>query len=187
MRLSSLAGPRQTSCTIFLCSQPAKGHLRSCHAGRIDLSAIREICTNFIDKATYVCGPGGFMEAARALLCSVGLPSAQFHLESFGGPNQRQTVSRTAEAAPVNVLFPFFGRMASGTGCEKALEIAERDGIEIPHAFRSGRCGTCRVILIAGQVYQECSNGLTEEELATGSIKGCQAKSLSHIEVRLGE
>ncbi len=171
----------------FLCSRPAKGHPRSCRTGHIDLSAIREICPDFGERATYVCGPSGFMEATRQLLYSGGLSPAQFHQESFSGPSQRSTVSSPAPNGPVNVSFPDFDRTEAGTGSETVLEIADRAGIEIPSACRLGQCGTCRIILVDGQVHQDCTDGLTEEELAAGRILGCQARPVSDIEVRLDE
>ena len=60
---------------------------------------------------------------------------------------------------------------------EAILDAALRQGVDYPHGCRSGNCGTCKSVLLAGEVemspYSEFA--LTEDEAAQGLILACRA------------
>ena len=66
--------------------------------------------------------------------------------------------------------------IAVDTG-EAILDAALRQGVDYPHGCRSGNCGACKSMLLAGEVemspYSEFA--LTEDEEAQGLILACRA------------
>jgi len=66
--------------------------------------------------------------------------------------------------------------IAVDTG-EAILDAALRQGVDYPHGCRSGNCGACKSMLLAGEVemspYSEFA--LTEDEAAQGLILACRA------------
>lgn len=64
---------------------------------------------DLVERETFVCGPPGYMQAAKSLLLSLGLPASRYHDESFGGaappapssaPSQAQLSVRAAAVQP---------------------------------------------------------------------------------------
>ncbi|AJA10943.1 MAG: 2Fe-2S iron-sulfur cluster-binding protein [Sphingobium sp.] len=74
--------------------------------------------------------------------------------------------------------------IAVGDG-QTILEAALDAGIAYPHGCRSGRCGTCKSRLVAGEVdmLPHTCFALTPEEKAQGLILACRAQPLTNIEV----
>ena len=52
--------------------------------GRLDETLLRFCVPDFVQRETFVCGPPGYMSAAKAMLRSAGLPAERYHDESFG-------------------------------------------------------------------------------------------------------
>ncbi len=65
------------------------------------------------------------------------------------------------------------------------LDAALVAGIPFPHGCRSGRCGSCKSRLIAGEVemLQHSRFALTEEEKAAGLILACRARPVTDATV----
>ena len=69
---------------------------------------------------------------------------------------------------------------------ETILDAAERCGLSVPSACRQGRCGTCRVPLVAGEVTMPEQEALGPEEVGAGEILACIGQPASGtIEVDL--
>ncbi len=169
----------------FICGQTTGRSDRSIRQGMINLEAISEICPDYRQRAVYVCGPAPFMEATKTGLETGGFPMDQYYQESFGGapPPERQSAPPAAASGPVTVHFADGGQTVSSTGQDTILEIAEGAGVEIPSACRAGMCGSCKIKLMKGQVKQNCTDGLSDEEKASGFVLGCQAVPQSNVEV----
>lgn len=69
--------------------------------GRITQNLIQTYAPDFVERETFVCGPPGYMAAAKSMLAAMGLPMSQYHDESFGG-----TSSTPAPAAVPNSASP---------------------------------------------------------------------------------
>jgi ferredoxin-NADP reductase/ferredoxin len=52
--------------------------------GRLEEMLVRTYAPDFAERETFVCGPPGYMAAAKSMLIAMGLPMAQYHDESFG-------------------------------------------------------------------------------------------------------
>lgn len=113
-------------------------------AERIDFAGICEAPAE--SKHLYVCGPGGFMDAALGAARQAGWPEANLHREYFaaapvGGAAAggfRVTLSRarlTVEVKPDQTV----------------VQALATHGVEIPTSCEQGICGTCLTRVLAGE------------------------------------
>jgi ring-1,2-phenylacetyl-CoA epoxidase subunit PaaE len=58
---------------------------------------------------------------------------------------------------------------------ETILEAGMREGLELPHACKSGLCSTCRAKLVEGEVDIDQNFALEDYEIARGYILTCQS------------
>lgn len=77
------------------------------------------------------------------------------------------------------------GRVIAVGDGQTILEAALDAGIAYPHGCRSGRCGSCKSRLLAGEVdmLPHTRFALTAEEKAQGLILACRAQLLTRVEV----
>lgn len=70
---------------------------------------------------------------------------------------------------------------------ETLLQAAIRSGLPLPHGCRSGRCGACRVRLLAGEVAHDAhaTAALTPAERARGLILACRARAVGDVAIAL--
>ena len=68
------------------------------------------------------------------------------------------------------------------------LEHALTKGFAAPHSCRVGTCGTCKVKLVSGKVYELCDKAytLSSEELAENYILICQSLARSEVVLEYG-
>ena len=131
------------------------------------------------------------MDAVRAALLDLGVPSGQVHTEAFGPAEKRdarQAAVRTAmveapTATTPTATFTISGKAAPLPPDTTVLEAAEHVGVSIDNSCRAGTCGTCKVRLLKGAVTMAVEDGLPPEEKARGIILACQAKSAQNLEV----
>lgn len=158
--------------------------------GRLDNAMLHEIAPDLPDRMVLACGPAGFLEKVKSLLAGNGFPlDTQFDEESFvprlpAGP----VVSADARSAGTSrtVRFVRSGRTAEILAGETILDAAERCGLSIPSACRQGRCGTCRVVRISGDVTMPEQEALSLDAVGEGEILACIGQPASGtIEVDL--
>lgn len=72
---------------------------------------------------------------------------------------------------------------------ETVLAAARRQGRALPYSCLSGRCGSCRGHLLAGEVAYPYNppEALSPAELATGEVLLCQAVPLTDLEIAIRE
>lgn len=61
------------------------------------------------------------------------------------------------------------------------LDAAEESGVEIPSSCRSGKCGTCKVLLVQGKVESDESSALSETENEEGYILTCCSRPITDL------
>jgi ferredoxin-NADP reductase/DMSO/TMAO reductase YedYZ heme-binding membrane subunit len=142
-----------------------------------------------------LCGPQPMMDALRAALVAMGVPSAEILEEAFVSPPSSAAAPGTddplpaeadvldAGAAPPTVRFQRAGRISGPGEGLTVLEAAEDAGVTIPFECRSGICGQCKTKLVSGRVTMEVQDALTPGDRASGLILACQARPVRDIVV----
>ena len=107
-------------------------------------------------RATWMCGPAGFMDAISAHWQAQALASPLFSERFVGAP----LLPSTAPGTPVQVVFTDSGAAFSTQGTEPLLVQAERAGLTPKHGCRIGICRSCQCTKTHGTV----------ENLQTGEV-----------------
>ncbi|PPU78378.1 MULTISPECIES: ferredoxin reductase [Xanthomonas] len=110
-------------------------------AARIDTYPLDEIAA-LDQRHVMACGPGGFVQAARARLEG---RVAAFQAEAFSVPTLEQ-----AEAGQVQVQLSRSGRTVSLSRGQSLLEGLEAQGLRPKHGCRMGICNSCACARQAG-------------------------------------
>jgi ring-1,2-phenylacetyl-CoA epoxidase subunit PaaE len=119
------------------------------------------------------CVRGGAYQVVRALLDR--LPAEEFEQTLVCGP----------EGAPegaAHVTIKLDGRTSEldlRPDDVGVLEAALRVRSDLPFACRGGVCGTCRALLVEGEVAMDVNYALEPEEIEKGYVLTCQAHPAS--------
>ncbi len=86
---------------------------------------------------------------------------------------------------PHTVFVRQFEGSFSAEDDEPILDAALRNDLDYPFGCHSGNCGSCKSVLLSGEVHlrEHSEFALTEEEEAQGFILACQAVPQSNVEV----
>ncbi|MFP3395576.1 hybrid-cluster NAD(P)-dependent oxidoreductase [Brevibacterium sp. SIMBA_078] len=194
--LEQLAEVAGVSVTI-LCSRDSEAETWAGRRGRIDASTLAEVVPDAADRETFVCGPGPYMEAVRPLLAEAGVASARMHEESFvfaTSPADRLAkAGARAKAAGAGVVggtgvshvveFAVSGRVVDCDESTTVLDSALDAGLSVPSSCSEGACGTCKSVLISGEVEMKHAGGIRPKEIAAGKFLPCCSTPLTDIVV----
>lgn len=157
-------------------SRPSEADLvagRHQSVGRLELVSLAGNLPGFASSHVYLCGSEGFMRAQYAALMALGLPRERLHHEFFGlGSLEEENSLAVALSADFQASLPertqvtFTPRGAPGQPSSSdvditrqwtpeqgsLLELAEQSGVNAMSSCRSGRCGSCALRLVEGQV-----------------------------------
>ncbi len=122
----------------------------------------------------FLCGPPAFMDTARTILHSLGVPDSRILRESFGGSLAPASLKETT---PGSVEFVRSGKSCELTEGKTLLEIAESYGVPVPSSCRQGQCGTCVVRLLGGHIRMDTEDGLTPELKERGYVLACVGRA----------
>jgi len=86
-------------------SVPAGTHWHG-PVGHFSEGLLRLFAPDFAERETFVCGPPGYMGAAKALLMSLGLSASRYHDESFGGSGTALSKPTPVAPAPLQAPHP---------------------------------------------------------------------------------
>ena len=140
-----------------------------------------------VDTA-FICGPQPMMMTINAALRAHGLSQQQIKIELFATPEmvkRKPRIDLAAIAAPAetcDATIIIEGRARTFSmqkRTETILEAAVREGLEPPHACKSGVCSTCRAKLVEGEVDMDQNFALEDYEIARGYILTCQSYPVS--------
>lgn len=122
------------------------------HEGFIDHALLSRLCTDadahaaaatgqnaWADRQVFACGPGGFVDAARALTAST---ARSFLAEGFT-PTAPASLPTEGEARTVEVTLTRTGRTLQVSSGTSLLEALEAQGLNPPSGCRMGVCHTC--------------------------------------------
>jgi ring-1,2-phenylacetyl-CoA epoxidase subunit PaaE len=158
-------------------------------SGRITAAKCAEFCKSLIDVKTideaFICGPEDMILGVRQQLIDLGMPSSGVHIELFTSPDQPKAthekwaashktdngpvskVSITLDGATFEMDVPFNG--------ESILDVALKNGADLPFACKGGVCCTCRAMVTEGEVEMEVNYALEHDEVEKGYVLTCQS------------
>jgi ferredoxin-NADP reductase len=126
--------------------------------GRVAAQQLDELCPDWRERETFLCGPPEMLEAIGQRFELDGDP-ARLHREHFQ-PDVR--VGDGERGTGGTIRFAKSGLDASSDGEQPILLAGENVGVELPFGCRMGICHTCVGRLCAGQV----------RDLRTGRVHG---------------
>jgi ferredoxin len=125
----------------------------------------------------FLCGPKGFMDNARQILSTLGVNQDRILQESFG-ESKPAAESRSLETRPVEtVVFLHSQKVCQVSAGSALLDLAERNGVQIPYGCRQGLCGTCATRVLSGVVQMDVEAGLTAEQKNAGYVLPCVSRA----------
>jgi len=170
----------------FVCSQTGEGTGWTGPVGRISGEILTEMVPDLKSRSAYLCGPPPFMDATREILEKLGFDMGRFHQEVFGGVPRRDVKAAEAQAGTLaKVIFSASKIEVDCKGSDYILDLALAQGLPAAYSCRAGQCGTCKVTLLEGSVEQDCTNGLTPDDIKDGHILSCQARPTGRVVIDL--
>jgi ferredoxin-NADP reductase len=129
-------------------------------AGRISRRHLATLLGDTRPDNIMVCGPLGFVDAARVCAADAGLADVHFVCEAFGGA---RPVSRgNGDTRLVN--FNSSGKQITGSDRVTLLELAEDHGLRPTAGCRMGICHTCKCTKVSGKVRNILTQEVSDEE-----------------------
>jgi stearoyl-CoA 9-desaturase NADPH oxidoreductase len=114
-------------------------------SGHLDLHNIADLCPDWQERATWVCGPNALLDEAEEIWKEAGLEDS-LHLERFSAD------LKGGEAEGGTVTFADSDQSTEIDGATTLLEAGESLGLDLPFGCRMGICHTCVVPLREGTV-----------------------------------
>lgn len=170
----------------FIVEQLGRSQLWSGLKGFIDRAKISLLAPDFLERTVFCCGPEPFMATVRESLQSAGFDMSRYHEETFQpvAPEMPVVVADASGEVPAyKVSFTLAGKDAKCEPGFTVLQTARANGVRIGAACESGLCGTCRVMLLSGQVDMNHNGGILDEEIEEGYILACCSRPKTDIEV----
>jgi ferredoxin-NADP reductase len=153
------------------------------HSGRLTEEIVSQYMTDLDSPTFFLCGPKGFMDSAHQILSTLGINEDRILQESFGG-GERSTEPRPGEAVKVEtVVFIHSGKVCQATAGSTLLDLAEKNGVQIPYGCRQGLCGACATRVVSGTVQMDVEVGLTEEQKNAGYVLPCVSRAKGTVVV----
>src|ERR1700722_5181369 len=147
------------------------------HSGRLSQEFVSQHLIDPGSPTFFLCGPKGFMENARQILSALGVNQDRILQESFG-ESKPSAESRPLESRAVEtVVFLRSEKVCQISPGSTLLDVAERNGVQIPFGCRQGQCGTCATRLLSGTVQMDVEDGLTVEQKNAGYVLPCVSRA----------
>ena len=141
--------------------------------GRIDAAQLALYAPDLAQRRVFACGPGGFVEAARALAA----PNAQsFDSEAFTPP---RIADDTDVNGSVQVTLAASQRVLTLPRNSSLLEALEAAGLSPAHGCRMGICNTCACGKRSGST-RHLQTGALEHEPVT-ALRLCVNRAASDL------
>ena len=115
------------------------------------------------------------MSNARRILSTLGVNQDRILQESFGAskPFPESRPLGTVET----VVFLRSEKVCQISPGSTLLDVAERNGVQIPFGCRQGQCGTCATRVLSGTVQMDVEAGLTAEQKNAGYALPCVGRA----------
>ncbi|WP_027992813.1 FAD-binding oxidoreductase [Sinorhizobium meliloti] len=145
--------------------------------GTISASLMQSLVPDLPQREIFMCGPEGFMKAARAMAAKVPIPAV--YEESFG---ERIPIEEPDKLGG-EVYFSLSGKHGTCAPGETILEAALNSGIWIESSCHQGVCGSCKVKLTQGMVDMQDLGGLPACERSEGFVLACCSRPMGSVSI----
>lgn len=189
-----------TMCSRDSTSEAGVAEVWAGRRGRITRESLAEVVPELADRETFVCGPADYMAAVRLMLDDLDVLGSRVHEESFvfaTSPAERlakrtlSAVAATGTPSPCgsSVLASFgidFTVSGKHVDCDSettVLDAAVEAGMAFPSSCEEGMCGTCKSVLVSGEVEMNQAGGIRPKEIAAGKFLPCCSTPLSDLVV----
>jgi ferredoxin-NADP reductase len=153
------------------------------HSGRLTEEIVSQHMTNLDSVFCFLCGPKGFMDSAHQILSTLGINEDRILQESFAG-GERSTAPRLGEARGFEtVVFIQSEKVCENSAGSTLLDLAEKNGVQIPYGCRQGLCGECATRVVSGTVQMDVEAGLTAEQKSAGYVLPCVSRARGTVVV----
>jgi ferredoxin-NADP reductase len=152
-------------------------------SGRLTEEFVSQYVIDVDSPTFFLCGPKGFMESARRILLSLGIREDRILQESFGESKPPTRVSPMEARKVESVVFIRSEKVCQAFAGSTLLEVAEKNGVQIPYGCRSGLCGTCCTRVLSGTVQMDVESGLTNEQINAGYVLPCVSRVTGSVVV----
>ncbi|MGM0837039.1 MAG: PDR/VanB family oxidoreductase [Bacillota bacterium] len=133
---------------------------------------------HLIGTHVYFCGPDSFISSHLKMCEDIGYPASSVHSEQFSAPLIRACSSFTAEISS--------GMSISVPADKSLLDSLLGAGIEVPYSCRVGRCGTCELRVLEGEIVHYDTFLSDEQKNAQDVIVSCVSRSNNKIRIVCG-
>ncbi|CCH35259.1 1,2-phenylacetyl-CoA epoxidase subunit PaaE [Actinosynnema sp. NPDC047251] len=152
-------------------------------SGRLDAEKLRALFDtvvpfDFIDQ-WWLCGPYGLVRDAQDVLSERGVDASAVHHELFyvdePPPPPRRAEEVLESAAEGTVILDGRTTTVPLPPDTPILDAAQRVRSDLPFACKGGVCGTCRALVVSGEVDMRRNYALEPREVAAGFVLTCQS------------
>jgi ring-1,2-phenylacetyl-CoA epoxidase subunit PaaE len=152
--------------------------------GRLDADKLRSLLPVTVDAGAvdhwWLCGPFAMVEGAIGVLTELGVSRNRIHRELFYVEDAPPEPAKHDDApvgpgAEVTVLLEGRSSTATVPPGTPILDGAQRVRPDLPFACKGGVCGTCRALLVHGQVTMRRNYALERDEIDAGYVLTCQS------------
>lgn len=155
------------------------------YKGRLSKMIIKKIVKSILaeidcDVEYYLCGPYQFMHSVEETIQSMNPDNSKIYKEHFFIPDQTPAFDHTGlPDREILLSIRDEHKVVSVRSGKSILQASLEAGIKLPFSCTEGQCGTCRAMLISGEVKLKKNHVLTDEELNAGQILLCQGFPVS--------
>jgi stearoyl-CoA 9-desaturase NADPH oxidoreductase len=126
--------------------------------GRVSADRVQELCADWAQRETFLCGPAGLLQAMSERWRVQGDPG-KLHVEHFQ-PDEHVGDGERGAGGPIRFCKSALDAVSDGE--QPILVAGEQAGAELPYGCRMGICHSCVGRLRSGQV----------RDLRTGRVYG---------------
>jgi len=157
------------------------------YRGALNQLMLGLMCSDYLEREVYCCGPEGFMSHVRDILNSLNFDMSRYHQESFGAvPVEQPEVFEDVvpdEEAKASITFALAGLTRACNETDTVLAVAKGAAIRMSSGCNFGLCGTCKVRKTAGQVHMVHNGGISDEDIAEGYILACCSHPIGNVTI----
>lgn len=153
-------------------------------SGRLDADRLRTLLTMLVPVADvdhfWLCGPFAMTTEAQQVLAELGVPDDRVHRELFfvdEPPPELHHVDAVASGETSDVTIVLDGKSSTSalSRGSSILDAAQKVRTDLPFACKGGVCGTCRALVVDGDVDMRRNYALEKAEVAEGFVLTCQS------------